>query len=64
MVTHWQALRGINRLSRMRHEFSVAPRLAAWEEAVSLSQEDRYAEILQGIEREHALSGLRKTLWK
>ncbi len=64
MVTHWQALRGINRLSRMRHEFSVAPHFAAWEEAVSLSQADGYADILQRVEREHTLSGLRKILWK
>jgi len=64
MITHWQALRGINRLARKKHAFAVAPRFAAWEEAVSLSQGDRYAEILQEIEREHALSGLRRVLWK
>jgi len=63
-ITHWQALKGINRLGRKKHEFSVAPLFADWEEAVSLSQEDRYAEILQGIETEHPLSGLRKILWK
>ncbi|MGB7294503.1 MAG: hypothetical protein WBC70_02860 [Candidatus Aminicenantales bacterium] len=64
MITHWQALRGINRLARKKHEFPVAPRFADWEEAVSLSQGNRYPEILQGMEREHALSGLRKILWK
>lgn len=64
MITHWQALRGINRLARKKHEFPVASLFADWEEAVSLSQEGRYAEILQGIEKEHALSGLRRILWK
>lgn len=64
MITHWQALKGINRLGRKKHEFPVAPLFADWEEAVSLFQEDRYAEILQGIEKEHPLSGLRKILWK
>ncbi len=64
MVTHWQALRGINRLARKKQKFSVAPLLAAWEEAASLSREDRLPEILLRIEQEYGLSGLRKVLWK
>lgn len=64
MVTHWQALRGINRLARKKQEFSVAPLLASWEEAVSLSQEDRFPEILPRIEQAYTLTGLRKVLWK
>jgi hypothetical protein len=64
MFTHWQALRGINRLAGKKHRFSGDSLLAAWEEAVNLSQESRYAEILQGIEKERDLSGLRKVLWK
>jgi hypothetical protein len=64
MITHWQALKGINRLARKKHAFFATPLLAAWEEAVSLSRENRYAEIIKGIEQEHSLSGLRKILWK
>jgi hypothetical protein len=64
MITHWQALKGINRLARKRHRFSGDQRLADWEDAVGSSQESRYAEILEGIENEHGLSGLRKILWK
>lgn len=64
MITHWQALRGINRLARKKHEFTAAPGLAAWEEALDLSQEERYPEILLEMEKEFALSGLRKILWK
>ena len=64
MLTHWQALRGINKLARVKHEFLAAPLFAEWEEAVSLSQQDRLAEILQRIERELDLPGLRKILWK
>ena len=64
MLTHWQALRGIHRLARMKHEFAVVPAFADWEEAVSLSREDRFAETLQRLEKECGLPGLRKILWK
>lgn len=64
MLTHWQALKGINRLAGMKHEFLAAPPFTEWEEAVSLSQQDRLAEILQRIERELDFPGLRKILWK
>ncbi|MBN2408835.1 MAG: hypothetical protein JXE07_03785 [Candidatus Aminicenantes bacterium] len=64
MITHWQALRGINGLARKKHEFTAEPGLAAWEEAVDLSQEERYPDILREMETEFALSGLRKILWK
>jgi hypothetical protein len=64
MVTHWQALKGINRLARKKHEFRVSPAFAAWEDAVSLSQPERYAGILQAIEQEYPLSGLSKILWR
>jgi hypothetical protein len=64
IVTHWQALRGINQLARKKHAFPVSPLFAEWEEAASLSQEERCAEILLEIEKEYNLSGLRKILWK
>ncbi len=64
MITHWQALRGINRLARKKHVFPVAPLFTDWEEAASLSREERCAEVLQEIEKEYKLSGLRKILWK
>ncbi len=64
MVTHWQALRGINRLARMKHEFPSAPQFADWEEAVGLGRTEQLAGLLQRIEGELALPGLRKVLWK
>jgi hypothetical protein len=64
MITHWQALKGLNRLARKNPEFLTAPLFSEWEEAVALSQETRYAEILQKIETEHNLPQLQKILWK
>jgi hypothetical protein len=64
MITHWQALRGINRLARKKHIFPVAPLFADWEEAATLSRMEHCAEVLLAIEKEYKLSGLRKILWK
>lgn len=64
MITHWRALRGINRLARKKTEFVRAPTFSEWEEAVGRSAETRYSEILQKLESEFHLSGLSKILWK
>lgn len=64
LITHWQALRGINRMSRQKLEFIPARALSEWEEAVARGQEERYAELLEKLEKEFRLSGLMKVLWK
>jgi hypothetical protein len=64
MITHWQALRGINRLAGKRHEFLPAPLFSEWENAVELSQENCYPEILHRLEAEYHLPQLNRILWK
>jgi hypothetical protein len=64
MYTHWQALRGIYRLSRKRLDFVAATLLADWETACSQGQVDRFAELLKRIESEFRLSKVNKVLWK
>jgi hypothetical protein len=64
MITHWQALRGLNRLARKKHKFLTALLFSEWEEAVALSQQSRYPEILEKIEKEHNLPQVEKLLWK
>jgi hypothetical protein len=64
MATHWQALRGLLRLARKNCEFQSAPLFSEWEKAAALSQEDRYSEILQKIEKAYHLADLEKILWK
>lgn len=64
ILTHWQALRGINRLGRKKLEFVPATVFSDWEETVAQGDERRYAEILGRLEREFNLPGLAKILWK
>jgi hypothetical protein len=64
MITHWRALRGINRLALKKTEFVPAPSLTEWEKAVGRGAESRCSEILQKLETEFRLSGLSKILWR
>jgi len=64
LITHWQALRGINRILKKEYMFIPSPLLASWEEAVKLKQEKNFPELLQKIEEEFNLSGIQKILWK
>jgi hypothetical protein len=64
MITHWRALRGINRLSGKQHEFPVAPLFADWEEACGQAHKEKYVEILKKIETQYHLSQVNKILWK
>ncbi|MDH7512678.1 MAG: hypothetical protein QHH14_07015 [Clostridiales bacterium] len=64
MITHWRALRGINRLAQKKIEFVPAPSLSEWEEATGRGEEIRYPDILQKLETEFRLPGLSKILWK
>jgi hypothetical protein len=64
MITHWRALKGLNRLARKTPEFLARPLFSEWEEATVLSQDNRYDEILRKIEKEHNLPRVQKILWK
>jgi len=63
LITHWLSIRGVRAILKKRHEFVEAPLLAEWETAVADRAEDRYADILDRIEREYGLVNLRKVLW-
>lgn len=63
MLTHGQALRGLNHLARKEHEFKPSPLLAEWEDAVQAGAEDRFPGLLERMERDFELTGLRKVLW-
>jgi hypothetical protein len=62
MITHWQALRGLGRLGRKEHAFKPSPLLAEWEDAVKAKAADRFPELLERMEQEFGLTGLRKLL--
>jgi len=64
MIIQWQALRGIDRILAKDHEFVADPLLAEWEAAVEARDEARFPELLDRIEKTHALPAPRKLLWK
>jgi len=62
MLTQWQGLRGLNELGRKEYDFQASRLLAEWEEAVKAGTEDRFPDLLERMEREYGLTGLRKVL--
>ena len=64
IITHWQALRGINRLSRKNHRLIPAPSFQEWELAVDSKQNTDFPPILTKIGKEYKLEDLNKILYK
>ena len=64
IITHWQALKGINRLLKKEYLFVPAPLLNEWERALKAREEKSFAEILEKITEEYDLKSIRKILWK
>lgn len=64
MITHWQALRGINRTLKKTFEFIPSAVLREWEQAQESKKEESYLRILKKIENEFNLAEIRKVLWK
>jgi hypothetical protein len=64
MITHWQSLRGIRNILKKGYDFVGSPVFAEWEEAIQAGNTGAFPEILGRIEKEHALEGLQKVLWK
>jgi len=64
MITHWQALRGINRLLKKEYDFAPSSLLAHWEEALEFKDEQNFPSTLKEIEKEFRLVNIHKVLWK
>jgi len=64
MITHWQALKGINRLLKKEFTFIPHPLLGEWETAVADGAEGVYAGILDVFGEEIGYEGIRKILWR
>jgi len=64
MITHWQALRGINRLLKKEYEFVPSSIFSEWETALDCRNEASFLPILKKIEEEYTLKNIRKVLWK
>lgn len=64
MMTHWQALRGINQTLKKDFEFISSPLFSDWELAVEDKKEESFLQILGRIEKEFNLDSLHKVLYK
>ena len=64
LITHWQALRGINRLAKKDHKFVPSPVLKEWEQIIHNKNDAEFAAILEKIADKYDLEHLQKILWK
>ncbi|MFQ5721535.1 MAG: hypothetical protein ACE5GI_03495 [Candidatus Aminicenantales bacterium] len=64
MITHWQALRGTNRLLKKTPQFIPTSFLKEWEEALKSKKEDSLTSALEKISSVYGLPHIRKLLWK
>jgi len=64
MITHWQALKGINRLLKKEHEFISSSLFKDWEQTLESKKEESYSQILEKIEKKYNLHDIHKVLWK
>jgi hypothetical protein len=64
MFTHWQAFKGINKVSRKKHQFVSSQALDEWEQALSSPEEKNLNAVLEKIEDKYSLKDLNKILFK
>jgi len=64
LFTHWQALRGINRLARMKPQFIPSALLGAWEGRLEGGDTSEYSALLSRIETEYRISDAAKILYR
>ena len=64
MITHWQALKGINRLLKKENEFISSSFFKEWERTLESKKEESFAQVLEKIEKEYNVHDLHKILWK
>jgi hypothetical protein len=64
MITHWQALRGINRLSRKSHRLIPEQNIEEWERALESNREEDFYPILEKMAKKFAIADLHKILYK
>jgi len=64
MVTHWQALRGINKLSRKRHLLIPERNVEEWERALESKREEDFNPILENMGKKFGIGDLHKILYR
>jgi len=64
MITQWRALKGINRLIKMKFRFIPTEELDSWETALDKEDVLLWETILSELEKKFELKDIRKILWK
>jgi hypothetical protein len=64
ILAQFFALRGINRLLKMRWAFTPSPSVLAWEEAAEAGKVKDYEALLESMEKEYGLKNLKKILYR
>jgi hypothetical protein len=64
MITHWQALRGINRLLKKDYDFQSSPLLEEWERIIESKSSQEFIPVLNRIREEYGIKNIQKILWK
>ncbi|MEA2006466.1 MAG: hypothetical protein U9O50_09460 [Acidobacteriota bacterium] len=64
IITHWQAFRGINKLSKKDIQLRPDPYLMEWEQAIRSQNDQCYDVILNKIGDKYHIPKIKKVLWK
>lgn len=64
MITHWQALKGINRVLKKEHQFIPSSLFEEWERVLKSKEEENFSQILKEIEDKYNVKDIHKVLWK
>lgn len=64
MYTHWQSLRGINKILKIGYVFSSAAFFSEWEKSIYSENEKNLNNILEKIREEYNIKNIKKILMK
>jgi len=63
-ITHWRALKGINRLAKTSVQFKPSSLLGEWEQAVESGSTKEASPLLSRIAEAFGIQHIRKILWR
>lgn len=64
MYTHWQSLRGINKILKLGYVLSPASSFSEWENAIYSEIDVNLDNTLEKIKEEYNIKNIKKILWK
>jgi hypothetical protein len=64
MYTHWQSLRGINKILKNGYLFSTASHFSKWEKSIYTENDVNLNNTLEKLRKEYNIKNIKKILWK